>query len=69
MIGAAYNAKMQKAGTKLEDVHTVIPAKKRLRWLEVEEIAGDPEEIKAALDEACAIPKPRPISMPKPIIA
>jgi hypothetical protein len=57
-IGAEYNAKMKKAGTRLEDVPQVIPAKKRLRWLDVEEIEGDPAEIKARLDEACQIPQP-----------
>ncbi|NIU56351.1 MAG: hypothetical protein GWN67_08170 [Phycisphaerae bacterium] len=59
-IGAEYNVKLEKAGTKLEDVHQVIPATKRLRWLEIEEIEGEPEEIKATLDEACKIPRPQP---------
>lgn len=58
LIGAEYNAKLEKAGTKLEDVHQVIPATRRLRWLEI-------EEIKATLDEACQIPRPQP----KPIVA
>ena len=57
-IGAEYNVKLEKMGTKLEDVHQVIPATKRLRWLEIEEIEGEPEEIKARLDEACKIPRP-----------
>ncbi len=64
-IGAEYNAKLKKAGTKLEDVPQVIPATQRLRWLEIEEIEGDSEEIKATLDEACQIPRPQP----KPAVA
>jgi hypothetical protein len=64
-IGAEYNVKLEKAGTKLEEVHQVIPATKRLRWLEIEEIEGEPEEIKAMLDEACQIPRPHP----KPVVA
>ena len=61
-IGAEYNAKLVKQGTRLEDVHTVIPTGDRLRWLEIEEIAGDPEEIKAQLDEACQIPRPQKVA-------
>lgn len=66
-IGAEYNAKMKKNGAKLEDVHTVILIGERLRWLDIEEIEGDPEEIRAALDEACKIP--RPVSIAKPMAA
>jgi hypothetical protein len=66
-IGAEYNAKLKKTGIKLEDVHTVIPATQRLRWLEIEEIEGKPEEIRVALDEACKIP--RPVSIVRPIVA
>ena len=68
-IGGEYNSKLKKAGTRLEDVHQVIPAKKRLRWLEIEEIEGEPEEIKARLDEACKIPRPQQVSVVKPVTA
>ena len=68
-IGARYNVQLREAKTKLEDVHLVIPATKRLRWLEVEVIEGDPEEIKARLDEACKIPRPQRVSIAKPIAA
>ena len=68
-IGAEYNAKMKKNGTKLEDVHTVILIGDRLRWLDIEEIEGDPEEIRARLDEACKIPRPQPVSVVKPAVA
>ena len=64
-IGAEYNAKLVKAGTRLEEVHTVIPAKKRLRWLEIEDIPGDPTEIKARLDEVCQIPRPQKVATVK----
>jgi len=67
-IGGEYNTKLKKAGAKLEDVHTVIPATKRLRWLEIEEIEGDPEAIKASLDEACHIPKPHRAAVARPLV-
>jgi len=63
-IGAEYNAKLKKAGAKLADVHTMIPTGKQLRWLEIEEIKGEPAEIKATLDEACQIPR----LQPKPVV-
>jgi hypothetical protein len=68
-IGARHNRTLEAQGTPLEKIETVILTGERLRWLDIEEIAGDPQEIKAALDEACTIPKPQPISMPKPVIA
>ena len=64
-IGARYNVQLREAQTKLEDVPQVIPATQRLRWLEIEEIEGEPEEIKATLDKACQIPRPQP----KPVVA
>jgi len=68
-IGGEYNTRLKKAGARLKDVHTVIPATKRLRWLDIEEIEGDPEEIKAALDEACQIPWLQPVPVKKPLLA
>jgi hypothetical protein len=68
-IGAEHNAQMKKADTKLEDVHTVILIGDRLRWLDIEEIEGNPEEIKAALDKACNIPQAKPVSMTKSVTA
>jgi hypothetical protein len=64
-IGSDYNAKLKKNGTNLEAVPTVIPTGDQLRWLEIEEIAGDPEEIKARLDEACQIPRPQKVATAK----
>lgn len=68
-IGADYNVKLKKNGTNLEAVHTVIPTGDQLRWLDIEEIDGDPEDIKAALDEACKIPRPQKVSIAKPVSA
>jgi len=68
-IGARYNVQLRKAKTKLEDVHQVIPATKRLRWLDIEVIEGDPQEIKARLDEACKIPGPQRVSVARPLAA
>lgn len=60
-IGARYNAQMKKDGTKLEDVHRVILIGDRLRWLDIEEIEGEPAEIEAWLDEEYQIPRPQPV--------
>jgi hypothetical protein len=64
--GSRLSAKLTESGTKLEDVHQVIPATKRLHWLDIEEIEGEPDEIKARLDEACQIPRPQKVSVVKP---
>jgi hypothetical protein len=66
-IGAEYNARLKKAGTKLEEVQTVIPTGDHLRWLDIETIDGTPEEVKARLDEVCQIPKPQPLSTSKSV--
>lgn len=69
-IGARYNVQLREAQTKLEDVPQVIPATQRLRWLEIEEIEGEAEEIKANLDKACKMPWLQQVSsMKKPIVA
>lgn len=67
--GSRLSAKLTESGTKLEDVQQIIPAKKRLRWLEIEEIEGDPEEIKARLDEECQIPRSQKVATAKPQVA
>jgi hypothetical protein len=60
----------ESTGSRLrEDVQQIILSGDQLRWLDIEEIDGAPEDIKAALDKACKMPWLRPISMPKPIIA
>jgi hypothetical protein len=55
--GSRLSVRLHESGTKLEDVQQIISATQRLRWLDIEEIEGKPEEIKAALDEACKIPR------------
>ena len=68
-IGSRYNAQLQETGTKLEEVETIIPTGDQLRWLDIEEIDGDPEEIRVMLDEACQIPRPQKVSVTKPVAA
>jgi hypothetical protein len=68
-MGARFNVKLREAKTKLEEVHQIIPATKRLRWLEVEEMDGDPEEIQAYLDKVCEMPWLQPVPLKKPIVA
>ena len=64
--GSRLSTRLYESGAKLEEVQTVIPTGQRLRWLDIEEIEGEPAEIKAELDKACKIP--RPISIVKPIV-
>ena len=62
-VGAACNAKIRAAGTRLEEIETIIPPGEELRWLPIEVVAEEQiESFLAALDEACAIPKPRSIA-------
>jgi len=65
--GSRLSARLYESGTKLEDVQQVIPTGDQLRWLDIEEIEGEPEEIKAILDKACKIPRPQRISLAKPV--
>jgi hypothetical protein len=67
-VGSTYNGKLQESGVSLEAIETVLQPGDRFRWLPVEVVAE--EEVEAfleALDEACAIPKPRPIKMVHPM--
>jgi hypothetical protein len=66
--GSRLSARLYKSGAKLEDIQEVIPATHRLRWLEIEAIDGDPDVIKARLDEACQLPKPQQVSVVKPAV-
>ncbi len=66
-IGTKYNRRLKVNRTPLEQIETVILTGNRLRWLEVEEIEGASGEIKAALDEACQIP--RPVSVAQSLVA
>ncbi len=68
-IGARFNVKLREAKTKLEEVHQVISATKRLRWLEIEEIDGEPEEIIIYLDKVCEMPWLPPVPVKKPVVA
>jgi hypothetical protein len=62
-VGATCNVKMREAGTQLEEIETIIPPGDGLRWLPIEVIAEEEvESFLEALDEACAIPKPRSIA-------
>lgn len=65
-IGARYNRTLKAKNTPLKEIETVILTGDRLRWLEIEEIDGNPEEIKATLDEACQIPRPHKATLAKP---
>jgi hypothetical protein len=70
-VGSHYNGKLQETGVSLDEIETVIePNNDKLHWLPTEVIEEDQvESYLEALDEACAIPKSQPISMPKPVIA
>ncbi len=60
-IGARYNRALKSKHTPLQEIERVILTGDRLRWLEIEELDGDLEEIRATLDEACQIPRPHKV--------
>lgn len=63
-IGARYNVQLRDTGTRLAEVHKVIPTGESLRWLPVEEMPGDIEGLKATLDQACEFPKVQRVAKP-----
>ena len=66
-VGSYYNGKLKETGTSLEEIETTIePNNDDLRWMPIEVI--DKDQVEAYLEElneACVIPKPRPISIAK----
>ena len=69
-VGSTYNGKLQKSGVSLEEIETVLQPGDRFRWLSIEVIDDDQvETFLEELDEACAIPKPRPVSIAKALSA
>jgi hypothetical protein len=70
-VGARYNKKFAETGVSLEEIETVLPLDDQsMRWLPVEVIEADQvEAFLAELDERCAIPKPRPISVTETLAA
>ena len=63
-IGARYNVQLRDSGTPLAEVHTVIPTGEYLRWLPIEEVPGEIEELKPILDKACDFPEVRRVAKP-----
>ena len=61
-VGASINQKIEQQGIQLESIETIVPPDDETRWLDIEDIEGQPGEIKAALDEVCQFPKPRSIA-------
>lgn len=69
-VGSIYNGKLKETGASLEEIETVIMPGDEWRWLPIEVIAEEEvESFLEALDEACAIPKPQPISMAETLVA
>jgi hypothetical protein len=61
-IGSNMNGLLRAAGTPIETIETVISPSEDLRWLPIEIIENEQAPAYfAALDQACAIPKPQPI--------
>ena len=56
-VGSNLNGQLQKAGTSLDDVETIIKASKRQRWLPIEVLEGTLEECLIRQDEVCGIPQ------------
>jgi hypothetical protein len=70
-VGARYNKKFAETGVSLEEIETILPLDgQTMRWLPVEVIEADQvEAFLAELDEKCAIPKPRSISVSETLAA
>ena len=70
-VGARYNKKFAETGISLEEIETILPLDgQSMRWLLIEVIEADQvEAFLAELDERCAIPKPRPISVTETLAA
>lgn len=69
-VGSTYNGKLRETGVSLEEVETVLRPGDRFRWLPIEVIEEDQvEAFLEELNEACAIPKPRPISVTETLAA
>lgn len=67
-IGSYYNSKLQETDVSLDEIDTVIDPGDEMRWLPIEEIPDNQVEVYLeALDEKCAIPKPRPITQALPV--
>lgn len=70
-VGARYNKKFKEIGASLEDIETIMPLDgQTMPWLPIEVIEEKQvESYLEALNEVCAIPKPRPISTAKALTA
>lgn len=61
-LGAEINRQLQTESVSLDNLERLIPASDDVRWQEPELVTlPDPAEFLAALNEACAIPKARPV--------
>ncbi len=70
-VGRRYYREFKNSGVPIEEVETVLALDgQTMRWLPIEVIEENQvESYLEALNEACAIPKPRPISMVKVLTA
>jgi hypothetical protein len=61
-IGSHMNRLLRDADASLENIETIISSGEDLRWTPIESIHPDQAAAYfAALDQACAIPKPQPV--------
>lgn len=69
-VGARYDRKFKESGISLEDIETILSLDgQTMRWLSIEVIEDDQvEAFIEGLNKACAIPKPRPISMAESVV-
>ncbi len=70
-VGRRYSKEFKKPGVSIEDAEAVLSLDGQgMRWLPIEVIEPDQTEAYLeALDEACAIPKPRKVSIAKAVAA
>ena len=70
-VGRRYYRAFKESGVPIEEIETVLSLDgQTMRWLEIEVIAADQVELfLEKLDEACAIPRPRSVTMAKALNA
>ncbi len=70
-VGRRYYRVFKESGIPIEEIETVLSLDgQTMRWLELEVITDDQIEVfLEKLDETCAIPKPRSVTMAKAINA
>ena len=69
-VGSTYNGKLQESGVSLDAIDTVLQPGEKFRWLPIEVITdGEADTFLDALNEQCAIPRPKNVTLAVPVSA